>query len=56
MLLSGDEYAYVAQRANTDAPLLPEARVRLTIESARDGYLYVIDRSLFTDGSTGPAI
>ena len=54
-LLSGDERTeYVALRATTDTPLRPEERVRLSIESAREGYLYVIDRELFANGQTGP--
>jgi hypothetical protein len=57
MLLSGGERAdFVAQRASSDAPLQRGAKVRLSIESARDGYLYVIDREMFADGSTGPAM
>lgn len=56
LLLTGDEQKeFVAQRATTDSPLQPGTRVRLSIESARNGYLYVIDRELFADGSTGPA-
>lgn len=56
LLLSGDERKeFVAQRATTDSPLQPGARVRLSIESARNGYLYVIDREIFSDGSKGPA-
>lgn len=56
LLLSGDERKeFVAQRASTDTPLQPGTRVRLSIESARNGYLYVIDRELFVNGSKGPA-
>jgi hypothetical protein len=55
LLLSGDEQEFVAQRASTDIPLQPGARVRLSIESARNGYLYVIDREIFANGNTGPA-
>jgi Domain of unknown function (DUF4384) len=55
LLLSGNEREFVAQRATTDIPLQPGARVRLSIESARNGYLYVIDREVFANGNTGPA-
>jgi hypothetical protein len=56
LLLSGDERKeFAAQRASTDTPLQPGTRVRLSIESARNGYLYVIDRELFVNGSKGPA-
>ena len=55
-LLSGDERTeyYVALRGTTDTPLRPEERVRLSIESGREGYLYVIDRELFPNGQVGP--
>ncbi|MGI9067371.1 MAG: hypothetical protein ACR2HX_13350 [Pyrinomonadaceae bacterium] len=57
MLLSGAERSdYVAQRASSDTPLQRGAKVRLSIESARNGYLYVIDRDLFADGSTGSPV
>ena len=55
LLLSGDEREFVALRATTSRPLQPGARVRLSVESARNGYLYVIDREVFADGSVGPA-
>ena len=37
----------------TPAGLAIGQRVRLSIESARTGYLYVINRELYADGSTG---
>ena len=40
-----------AERLDTGAPLAPGERVRLTIESPVAGYLYVIDREMFADGS-----
>lgn len=55
LLLSGDEREFVAQRATTDRPLQPGARVRLSVESARNGYLYVVDREVYANGSLGPA-
>jgi hypothetical protein len=40
-----------AERLDAGAPLAIGERVRLTIESPMPGYLYVIDRELFADGS-----
>jgi hypothetical protein len=48
---SSDEWT--PERTTLDAPLEPGAFVRLSIESARPGYLYVIDRDLYNDESTG---
>ena len=57
MLLSGAERTdYVAYRVSSETPLQRDAKVRLSIESARNGHLYVIDRELFADGSSGPAM
>jgi hypothetical protein len=56
ILLWGAERAeHVAQRASTETPLPRGGKVRLSIESARTGYLYVINRGLYADGSAGPA-
>ena len=40
----GAETAWVAERVDADAPLDVGDRVRLSFESARAGFLYVIDR------------
>ncbi len=40
-------------RAEAETPLALGERVRLTIESPLEGYLYVIDREQFRDGSLG---
>ncbi|HXV29858.1 MAG TPA: DUF4384 domain-containing protein [Sinorhizobium sp.] len=42
-------------RVKSDTPLREGDRVRLTIEAPRDGYLYVIDREKYADGTLGPA-
>lgn len=56
ILLWGAERAeHVAQRVSSETPLPRGGKVRLSIESARTGYLYVINRGLFADGSAGPA-
>ncbi|MEP7341024.1 MAG: hypothetical protein ABI977_25050 [Acidobacteriota bacterium] len=44
---------WTPERISVDTPLAVGQRVRLSIESARTGYLYVIDRELYADGSMG---
>lgn len=44
---------WTPERISVDTPLAIGQRVRLSIESARTGYLYVIDRELYADGSLG---
>ncbi len=46
---------WTPQRIEADTPLRVGERVRITIESPRDGYLYVIDREQYADGSLGDA-
>jgi len=41
------------ERLPLDARLSAGDRLRITIESARDGYLYVVDAEQYADGSTG---
>ena len=45
--------SFTPVRVEGDSPLKAGDRVRLTIESPRDGYLYVVDRERYADGSTG---
>src|SRR5581483_11681349 len=40
-------------RVGSDAPLSENSLVRLSIEAARTGYLYVIDREEYADGTLG---
>jgi len=47
----GAESAWVAERVDADTPLDVGDRVRLSFESARAGFLYVIDREQYADGS-----
>ena len=47
----GAETAWVAERVDADAPLDVGDRVRLSFESARAGFLYVIDREQYADGT-----
>jgi hypothetical protein len=46
---------WTPQRIEADTPLKVGERVRLSIESPRAGYLYVIDREQYADGSYGDA-
>ena len=55
LLWNADRQEHIAERASTDTPLQRGAKVRLSIESARNGYLYVINRSLYSNGLAGPA-
>lgn len=49
---SGDE-RLTAERVGAESGFAPGARVRLAIESGRSGYLYLIDRERYADGSLG---
>jgi hypothetical protein len=47
------ETQFTPERIETGTRLQVNDRVRLTIESPREGYLYVVDRELYADGSMG---
>ena len=44
---------WIPERVEADTRLTAGTRVRLSIEAARAGYLYVIDREQYSDGSLG---
>ena len=46
---------WIPERIEMDTALGPGDRVRLSIESPREGYLYVVDRDLYADGKMGDA-
>ena len=46
----------VPERVEAGTSFREGDQVRLSIESAQPGYLYVVDRELLVDGSTGPAM
>jgi hypothetical protein len=46
---------WTPERVEADMPLAENQFVRLSIESPREGYLYVIDREQYADGSYSPA-
>jgi hypothetical protein len=48
-----DTKEWTAERISTQASLAEGQFVRLSIESARRGYLYVIDRDVYADGTKG---
>ena len=48
---SSKEVEWTPERVEADTVFAPSERVRLSIESPRDGYLYVIDREQYTDGT-----
>ena len=43
------------ERISVDSPLKEKQRVRISVESAEEGYLYIIDRDHYADGSKSPA-
>lgn len=46
----------VPERVEADTIFREGDQLRLSIESPRAGYLYVVDQDLFPDGTTGPAM
>src|SRR6266850_1469958 len=44
---------WTPERIEADTPLKIGDRVRLTVESPRAGFLYIIDREMYADGSLG---
>jgi len=44
---------YTPERIEADTPLNVGDRVRITVESPRQGFLYIIDREQYQDGSFG---
>lgn len=52
----GKSSGWVAERVTGDTTFREGDHVRISVESPRAGYLYVVDRDLFTDGTTGGAM
>ena len=46
-----DQTEWTPERSDLNAPIRGNEMVRLSIESARKGYLYVIDRDIYPDGT-----
>jgi hypothetical protein len=54
LVQEGSESAdWIPERVEADTRLTAGTRVRLSVEAARAGYLYVIDREQYADGSFG---
>ena len=51
----GDTEEWTPERVSLSNPVRPKELIRLSIESARKGYLYVIDRDSYPDGTSSPA-
>jgi hypothetical protein len=49
----GDAGEWLPERVSDGTRLVAGDRVRLSIEAARSGYLYVVDRELYADGTLG---
>jgi hypothetical protein len=47
---------WTPERVEADTPLNIGDRVRLTVESPRSGFLYIIDREQYADGSLGEPV
>lgn len=52
----GNSTEWVPERVEADTTFREGDHVRLSIESLRAGYLYVVDRDLLADGTSGPAM
>lgn len=50
------ELEWTPERVATDAPLRLGERIRFSFESPRSGYLYVIDREQYANGSSGEPV
>lgn len=48
-----EEEAWIPERISGNTRLTPGDRVRVSVEAARTGFLYVIDREQYADGSFG---
>lgn len=46
-----DSETWIPERISANTKLAPGERVRVSVEAARTGYLYVIDREQYADGS-----
>lgn len=54
---TGRREAWTAERVNSTTEFKPGDRVRFTIESSRTGYLYIVNREFYMDGTYGrPAL
>ena len=52
----GKSLEWIPERVESDTIFREGDQLRLSIESPRAGYLYVVDQDLLSDGTTGPAM
>ena len=50
---TGETEEWTAERIALGTPLSAGEHVRISVESPREGYLYVVDRERYADGTTG---
>ncbi|MGE0886451.1 MAG: DUF4384 domain-containing protein [Blastocatellales bacterium] len=48
-----DAVEWTPERISADTPLRQNDRIRLSFEAPQDGYLYIVDREQYADGSLG---
>lgn len=48
-----DAVEWTPERISADTPMRQNDRIRLSFEAPQNGYLYIIDRELYSDGSFG---
>lgn len=53
LLTQGSSDKLVAERVSLDTVFRPKDKVRISIESTHAGYLYIVDREMFSDGTLG---
>lgn len=53
LLTQGSSDKLVAERVSLDTVFRHKDKVRISIESPRAGYLYIVDREMFSDGTLG---
>ncbi len=51
----GSPVEQIPERIETGSPVKPGERIRLSVEVPRGGFLYILDRELFGDETSGPA-
>jgi hypothetical protein len=54
--VAGEGRRWLPARAEIDAPIPEGQQVRIAVEASRPGYLYVVDRERYADGSVGDPV
>jgi hypothetical protein len=55
LVMESSQTEWTPERIEADTPLKVSERVRISVESPRAGYLYVVDREQYADGSLSDA-